>query len=159
MLIIAINDPLSEEAKKIEFRYMREFIPGILQMFKSKLIEVQGDTKGTFSNFLNKEKKDDNNNNDAYYEYVEFRYFDERIYEEQKLKVKQGKRNSNPDGWKTCHVLKSSELLSDILEKIQRKKSIIIISSFHFRGYIFMIFILVLLPSKHLMKTMIAQLY
>src|SRR6188472_2323815 len=98
---------------------MREFIPGILQMFRSKLIEVQGDTKGTFSNQnLDKEKKDDNNNNnDAYYEYVEFRYFDERIYEEQKLKVKQRKRNSNPDGWKTCHVLKPSELLPDILEK------------------------------------------
>ncbi|MFL6326429.1 MAG: hypothetical protein ACJ71I_02990, partial [Nitrososphaeraceae archaeon] len=117
MLKIAENDPkLSQELKEIELKYMREFIPDLLRMFKNKLIEVQGDTKGTFNNLKNKE---DYNNND-YYEYVESRYFDEKIYEEQKMKIKQDKRKSNPDGWKTCCILKPNELPIKTLEELQR---------------------------------------
>jgi hypothetical protein len=120
MLKIAENDQkLSQELKQIELKYMREFIPGLLRMFRRKLIEVQGDTKGTFNNpSLNKDKEDYNNND--YYEYVESRYFDEKIYEEQNMKVKQYKRKSNPDGWKTCCILKPNELPVKTLEELQR---------------------------------------
>jgi hypothetical protein len=120
MLKIAENDPkLSQELKEIELKHMREFIPDLLQMFRSKLIEVQGDTMGTFNNqSLNRDKEDYNNN--GYYEYVESRYFDEKMYEEQKMKVKQDKRKSNPDGWKTCCILKPNELPVKTLEELQR---------------------------------------
>jgi hypothetical protein len=51
---------------------MREFIPDLLRMFRSKLIEVQGDTKETLNNpSLNRDKEDYNSND--YYEYVESR--------------------------------------------------------------------------------------
>lgn len=100
---------------------MREFIPDLFQTFRSKLIEVQDDTRGTFNNQkVNKAKEDDNYNNN-YYEYVESRYFDERIYEERKIKIKQDKRNSHPDGWKTCCILKPNELPINTLEELQRR--------------------------------------
>jgi hypothetical protein len=120
MLKTAENDPkLSQELKEIELKYMREFISDLLRMFRDKLIEVQGDTKGTFNNpCLNRDKEDCNNND--YYEYVESRYFDEKIYEEQKMKVKHDKRKSNPDGWKTCCILKPDELPIKTLEELQR---------------------------------------
>jgi hypothetical protein len=124
MLKIAENDPkLSQKLKEIELKYMREymreFIPEFLRMFRNKLIEVQGDTKGTFNNpSLNRDKEDCINND--YYEYVESRYFDEKIYEEQKMKIKQDKRKSNPDGWKTCCILKPNELPVKTLEELQR---------------------------------------
>jgi hypothetical protein len=120
MLKIAENDPkLSQELKEIELRYMREFIPDLLRMFRNKLIEVQGDTKGTLNNKTLNTDKEDYNNND-YYEYVESRYFDEKTYEEEKTKVKQDKRKSHPDGWKTCCILKPNELPIKTLEELRR---------------------------------------
>jgi hypothetical protein len=115
MLAFAENDQeIFKELKKIELRHMREFIPDLFQMFRSKLLEVQGDTNGTFNNQnVNK----DTNYYD--YEYIEFRHFDKNKYEEQKLKIKQGERKANPDGWKTCCTIKAEDLPLETLEHLR----------------------------------------
>lgn len=110
---------MRKEAQKLELAYMRKEIPELLQSFKNEIIQVQGDTKGTFSNqnkFSNEDARKE------YHEYVEFRHHNKKIYAEQKLKIKQGKRKSNPDGWKTCHILRVDELPKETVEYLRKKQ-------------------------------------
>ena len=118
-IIVEYDHDRRKEAQKLELDYMREKVPELLQLFKNKLLEVQGDTKGTFSN-QNKFSSEDILK--EYHEYVEFRYHDKKVYAKQKLKIKQGKRKSNPDGWKTCHILRVDELPKETVEYLRRKQ-------------------------------------
>jgi hypothetical protein len=90
------------------------------------LIQVQGDTKGTFE----KHNQNSNSNNDndknkvECYEYFETRYHDKKLYEKQKFEWKQGKRRAKPDGWKTCCIFSTAKINPNEVELLQKKISL-----------------------------------
>ena len=123
ILDICQSDPeLDKELKKIEFEQIRKMVPELLHLWHCGLVEYQGDTNGTFSKYENRSNSHEPNLLE-HYAYLEFRYKDSGLYEIQKSHWKEKKRKAKPDGWKTCHVVKVTDLDPDFLMKIQSKKA------------------------------------
>lgn len=97
-------------------------VPELLHLWYCGLVEYQGDTNGTFSKYENRSNSHEPNLLE-HYAYLEFRYKDSGLYERQKSHWKEKKRKAKPDGWKTCHVVKVTDLDPDFLMKIQSKKA------------------------------------
>jgi hypothetical protein len=117
--IVEKDAELSQEMKRLELKHLREQIPKLLHSLKRKLIQVQGDTKGTF----NRDKYEDTHNH-LDYEYFEIRHHDKKLYEGQKLKCKRGERKAKPDGWKTCCIIKAEKLSLNVVEQLRKESSL-----------------------------------
>jgi hypothetical protein len=129
ILDICESDPeLNSELKKIELEQMRKLVPELLHIWHSGLLEYQEDTKGTFNKYKSRDDCQESNPL-KYYAYIEFRYKDGDLYEKQKSEWKQKKRKAKPDGWRTCHIVKVTDLDPDFLMKIQNRDAKISASS------------------------------
>jgi hypothetical protein len=113
---------LNSELKKIELEQMRKLVPELLHIWHNGLLEYQGDTKGTFNKYKSRDDCQEPNPL-KYYAYIEFRYKDGELYKKQKSEWKQKKRKAKPDGWRTCHIIKVTDLDPDFLMKIQNKET------------------------------------
>jgi hypothetical protein len=92
------RDPeLYKELKRLEQKYNHLLRDYLIESWENDQNQEQSPTQN----------KDQEN---QYYTYFECRHHNKEIYEKQKLKWKQHKRKSNPDGWKTCCTLKPSGL-------------------------------------------------
>jgi hypothetical protein len=116
---------LRQEIKRLELKYLREQIPRLLQLWNKTLMQVQGDTKGTFEkhNHNSNSNNDNDKNKVECYEYFETRYHDKTLYEKQKLEWKEGKRRAKPDGWKTCCIFSTAKMNPNEVELLQKEVS------------------------------------
>jgi hypothetical protein len=131
MIKTAKSDPkLYEELKRLDKKYDRLIRDDLLikGWEEEKQKQKQELERQTNNNNMKKEGQRETNSGGSnsnsittnhneeenYYEYYEFRHRDNDVYKMQKLKCQQGKRKSNPDGWKTCCILKRNELPSNI---------------------------------------------
>lgn len=98
---------INEEAKKIELKYMRARIPYLIQNWKNWFREVQPESNEIFKN---KDKISNGYVDDdiIHRVYFEIRHYDRQLYEEQKLKLERGERETKPDGRKYCCILSES---------------------------------------------------